>query len=215
MENLQELFEDTIKDLYNAEKQFLKAMPKLVTAAQDSKLKRTIQDHMVQTEAHISRLEEVAKIGGFKPTGKVCKAAQGLVEECQEHLEEGTPGPTLDAAIICCAQKNEHYEITSYGTVIAWADVLSYPEISALLQQTLSEEISADDLLTEVSSSVNTAAASGNSSKTRKPHEDKGKSQSNTQKGSGAKATVRSSINSETPQKGATSGRKEKVSSRR
>ena len=158
MENLQELFEDTIKDLYNAEKQFLKAMPKLLKAAQSPELKRSIENHIAQSEVQVQRLEKVAEIGGFKPTGKVCKAAQGLVEEADEHVEEGKPGPTLDAAIICCAQKNEHYEICSYGTVLAWAKLLGNSEISSLLEETLKEEEQTDEALSGVATAVNQAA---------------------------------------------------------
>ncbi len=111
MENLQELFEDTIKDLYNAEKQFLKAMPKMMKVAQSPKLKTAIEAHIAQSEGQVQRLEKVAEMGGFKTSGKECKAAKGLVEEASEHLEEGQPGATMDAAIIASAQKNEHYEI--------------------------------------------------------------------------------------------------------
>ena len=158
MENLQELFEDTIKDLYNAEKQFLKAMPKLMNAAQSPELKKAIESHITQSEGQVQRLEKVAALGGFTPTGKVCKAAQGLVEEANEHLEEGKPGPTLDAAIICCAQKNEHYEICSYGTVLAWAKLLGNNEISALLEETLKEEEQTDEALSGVATAVNESA---------------------------------------------------------
>ena len=165
MENLQELFEDTIKDLYNAEKQFLKAMPKLLKAATDPQLKAAIEAHITQSEGQVQRLEKVAELGGFKPSGKVCKAAQGLVEEANEHLEEGKPGATLDAAIICCAQKNEHYEICSYGTVVAWAEALGNDEAAALLQETLKEEEQTDELLGGISETVNAAAVGGNGQK--------------------------------------------------
>ncbi|HLO99449.1 MAG TPA: ferritin-like domain-containing protein [Fimbriimonas sp.] len=159
MENLQELFEDTIKDLYNAEKQLLKAMPKLMEAAQNEELKAAIKTHMGQTEVQIQRLEKVAELGDFKPSGKVCKAAQGLVDEATEHLEEGKPGATLDAAIISCAQKNEHYEICSYGTVIAWAEVLGLDEEATLLKESIEEEGETDELLGTISEAVNALAA--------------------------------------------------------
>lgn len=165
MENLQNLFEDTIKDLYNAEKQFLKAMPKLVKAAQNEKLKAAIDEHIAQSEEQVKRLEQICESGGFKPSGKVCKAAQGLVEECAEHLEEYEPGPTLDAAIISCAQKNEHYEICSYGTVAAWAEVLGNDEAVELLNQSLAEEEAADDLLSTVAEEVNQTACEGSETK--------------------------------------------------
>lgn len=161
MDNLQELYEDTIKDLYNAEKQFLRGMPKLMKAAQSPKLKKLIENHVKQSEGQVKRLEEVAKLGGFKPSGKVCLAASGLVDECNEHLEEGKPGSTLDAAIIACAQKNEHYEICSYGTVAAWAETLGYTDAAKLLQASLEEETQTDLLLSDASKEINKAALEG------------------------------------------------------
>ncbi len=150
IDTLQKLFEDTVKDLYNAEKQFLKAMPKMSKAAENPELKAALDEHVTQTQEQIKRLEEVAQLLEIKPTGKVCKAAQGLVEEAEEHLEEVAPGPVLDAAIIVCAQKNEHYEICSYGTLIAWATELGLDQIVPLLDQTLQEEHAADDRLNTV-----------------------------------------------------------------
>jgi len=150
---LQKLFEDTVKDLYNAEKQFLKAMPKLSKAATNTELRSAIDSHVEQTKGHITRLEQVATYLEIKPTGKVCKAAQGLVEEAEEHLEEVAPGPVLDAAIIVCAQKNEHYEICSYGTLIAWAAELGLENISPLLEQTLEEEKATNEGLSQVAAS--------------------------------------------------------------
>jgi ferritin-like metal-binding protein YciE len=149
-DTLQKLFEDTVKDLYNAEKQFLKAMPKMSKAARNPELKAAIDEHTMQTKGHVERLEEVAKLLEIKPTGKVCKAAQGLVEEAEEHLEEVSPGPVLDAALVVCAQKNEHYEICSYGTLIAWADELGLNQVTKILQATLAEEKAADVILTKV-----------------------------------------------------------------
>lgn len=158
MKTLQDLFEDSIKDLYSAEKQFLAGMQKLSKAAQNPELKKAIEDHIVQTEGQIGRIDQIAELGDFRPGGKACKAAQGLVEEAKEHLEEYEPGPTLDAAIIACAQKNEHYEICSYGTAVAWAKLLGNDEITALLQQTLEEEESADQALSGVAEAVNQSA---------------------------------------------------------
>jgi ferritin-like metal-binding protein YciE len=130
-------------------------------AAQSPELKKAIETHIAQTEEQIKRLEQVAELGEFKPTGKVCKAAQGLVEEAKEHLEEGEPGPTLDAAIISCAQKNEHYEICSYGTVIAWAELLGLKDSVELLSTTIAEEEETDQLLTKVAETVNQQALAG------------------------------------------------------
>ncbi len=159
METLNELFEDSIKDIYNAEKQFLKAMPKVMKKTVNEELKASIQTHIDQTEKQIERLEQVAQAGGFKPTGKVCHAAQGLVEECQEHLSEGKPGAVLDAAIIGCLQKNEHYEIATYGTILTWAKELGQTEAVTLLKETLNEEELTDKLLTGIAKKGINAAA--------------------------------------------------------
>jgi ferritin-like metal-binding protein YciE len=159
MDTLTKLFQDTVKDLYNAEHNFLKAMPKLSKAAQSEPLKTAIEDHIKQTKTHIERLDELAKGLGFKPTGEACKASQGLVAEAEEHLEEYEKGPVLDAAIIACAQKNEHYEICSYGTLIAWGKELGLSDAVSLLQETLGEEEQTNKLLTKVgATSVNKEA---------------------------------------------------------
>ena len=161
MSTLNELFEDSIKDLYNAEKQFLKAMPKLAKAATSPNLKAAIQKHIVETEEHVRRLEQVGQACGFKTTGKMCKAAQGLVEEATEHLEEYKgAGAVLDAAIVECAQKNEHYEICSYGTVLEWAKLLGYTEAVQIMKMTIAEEEMTDQSLSQLAESeVNQAAA--------------------------------------------------------
>ena len=161
METLQELYQESIKDVYSAEKQFLKAMPKLAKKAQSAALKEALHTHLEQSQTHVEKLEKVGELGGFKLRGVVCKAAQGLVEEAQEHLEEGQPGPVLDAAIVACAQKNEHYEIGTYGTIIAWAQELGEKEQVALLQEILAEETATDKLLSGVAKDeVNKAAHS-------------------------------------------------------
>lgn len=161
METLQELYEESIRDMYSAEKQFLKAMPKLLKAARNESLKTAIENHITQSEGHVDRLEKIGELGGFKLSGVVCKAAQGLVEEVKEHLEEGDPGPVLDAAIVACAQKNEHYEIGTYGTIIAWAKQLGQKEHVAILKEILAEEEQTDKLLSGVAEKeVNKAAVS-------------------------------------------------------
>jgi ferritin-like metal-binding protein YciE len=152
--SMQKLFEDTLKDTYNAEKQFLKGMKKLAEAATSSDLKQAFEKHIGETEGHVQRLEKAAEMLEIKPGGKVCKAAQGLIEEAEEHLEEVEAGPVLDAAIIACAQKNEHYEICAYGTLLAWAEQLGLRDVSDLLDQTLQEEKSADQTLTGIAESM-------------------------------------------------------------
>jgi len=160
-DTLQKLFEDTVKDVYNAEKQFLKAMPKMSKAATNPELKAAIDKHVEQTKEQVARLEQVAQLLEIKPTGKVCKAAQGLVEEAEEHLEEVAPGPVLDAALIVCAQKNEHYEITSYGTLVAWSQELGLKEVTRILQTTLGEEKDTDVILSELAEKGVNDEASG------------------------------------------------------
>lgn len=160
-ETFEKLFEDSLKDLYNAEKQFLKGMQKMAKAASEAPLKAAIEKHMRETEGHIDRLTKAAELMEIKPSGKVCKAAQGLIEEAEEHLEEVAPGPVLDAAIIVCLQKNEHYEICSYGTLIAWAQLIGLKKVQPLLEQTLAEEKATDEALTALAESqVNPTAES-------------------------------------------------------
>lgn len=160
MQSLNELFENTVKDLYNAEKQLVKALPKMAKQAQHPQLKQALTTHLEETNEQVRRLEQVAKMCGFKPTGVVCKGMQGLVEEANEHLGEVKAGPVSDALIIECAQKNEHYEIGSYGTLIEWAKVLGKDDCIDLLKQNLAEEEKTDQLLSEMAErEVNRMAA--------------------------------------------------------
>ncbi len=147
MDNFKDAFEDLIKDMYNAEKQLIKALPKMAKAAQSEQLKAGFTEHLAQTEEHARRLEQVAETCGFKPTGKVCPAMKGLVEEADEHIKEGKPSPLKDAVLIAAAQKVEHYEMANYGTARAWAELISQPKCAQLLQETLREEEMADEKL--------------------------------------------------------------------
>ena len=158
---LNDVFQDTIKDIYNSEQQFLRAMPKMQDAAQNPRLKEAIGKHIEQTREHVARIEQVAQKLGFEPGGVVCQATVGLVKEATEHIEEFGGNAAGDAAIIACAQKNEHYEIANYGTVITWAEQLELdPEAIDLLEDTLEEEEETDDLLTGIAEEeINPAAA--------------------------------------------------------
>ncbi len=159
---LNDVFQDTIKDIYNSEQQLLKAMPKLQDAAQNPRLKEAIGKHITQTEEHVRRVEQVCQKLGFDPGGVVCQATVGLVKEAQEHIEEFAGNAAGDAAIIACAQKNEHYEIANYGTVITWAEELGVDDdVIELLEQTLEEEEETDDLLTEIAEEEINPAAVG------------------------------------------------------
>lgn len=160
---LNDVFQDTVKDIYNSEQQLLKAMPKLQEAAQNPRLKEAIGTHIIQTQEHVRRIEQVAQKLGFDPNGVVCQGTLGLVKEAQEHIAEFGGSPAGDAAIIACAQKNEHYEIANYGTVITWAEQLGLDdEAIDLLEKTLQEEEETDDLLTQIAEEEINPVAAGN-----------------------------------------------------
>lgn len=150
MENLIDLFKDQIKDLYSAESQLVKALPKMIKRASDDHLRDALSKHLKETEEQMKRLTNIGEILDFKPIGKKCKAMEGLIEEASEILkEEGNPN-VLDAALIAAAQRVEHYEIAAYGTACAIAKVLEENEVFNLLEKTLSEESNADKKLSEV-----------------------------------------------------------------
>src|SRR3954452_1030706 len=162
MDNLRELLVDELRDLFNAENQILKALPKMAKKAYHPELKQAFETHLAETQGHVQRLEEVFQILGEKPKGKPCAAMQGIVEEGKEIMGEDYDDDVMDAALIAAAQKVEHYEIASYGTVRAWAKLLKEKEIVGLLQQTLDEEGKTDKLLTKLAtSSINIEAADG------------------------------------------------------
>lgn len=147
MENLQDLFKHQLKDLYSAETQLIKALPKMVKAAKNEKLKKAFQDHLEETKEHKERLSEICKELGIKPTGETCKAMKGLIEEAEDFLKEKTTDEVNDAGIIADAQRIEHYEISGYGTVVRYAKELGYKELASKLQKTLDQEYNADNKL--------------------------------------------------------------------
>jgi len=162
MENMKSLFEDLIRDIYDSERQLVKAMPKMSKAAQNSSLKEAIDKHLEQTKEHVRRIEEIAKGEGFDPKGVTCQGTVGLVKECEEHIEEFGGTPAGDAAILACAQKAEHYEIANYGTAASWAKLMGKTDALNLLVQTLNEEEATDKLLTDLAKSeVNREACEG------------------------------------------------------
>jgi len=159
---LEKLFVEEIRDLYDAEKQLVKALPKMAKAASSPKLSAAFTDHLGQTRGHVERLESVFQSIDFVAKGKKCAAMEGLVEEGKEIIEEDIDDATRDAGLIGAAQKVEHYEIASYGTAIAHARRLGYTEVIDLLKQTLDEEKEADELLTELAETeVNLEADDG------------------------------------------------------
>ena len=156
---LADFFQDTLKDIYFAEKKILAALPKMVKAAQSSELKSAFQKHHTETEGQVDRLEQVFAEIGVKPTGKTCDAIMGILEEGKSIIEDYKGAPALDAGLIAAAQAVEHYEIARYGTLRTWAEELGYSRSVKLLQETLDQEEATDEALTELATnSVNAHA---------------------------------------------------------
>ena len=150
MENLRELLIEELKDLYSAEKQIVKALPKIIRGAASQELKVAITEHLEVTKAQVTRLDEVFGIVGEKPRAKHCKGMEGLLEEGAESLEEAEKGTLRDLQLIGAAQRVEHYEVAAYGTARAMAEKLGMAQAAELLGETLAEEEQADTKLTEV-----------------------------------------------------------------
>lgn len=162
LNSLETLYVEELRDLYNAENQLLKALPKMAKAASSPELKQAFEEHLEQTQEHVDRLEEIFDKLGQSPKGKKCKAMEGLIEEGSEILEEEGDPSVIDAGIIAAAQKVEHYEIASYGTVRTFANILGEEDAAELLQQTLDEEGETDKRLTELAEEiVNVEATAG------------------------------------------------------
>ena len=156
MESLKELYIDELKDLYSAEKQLVKALPKMAKNATNPELKQAFTNHLQETEGHLERLEQIFDMLGERAGGKKCKGMEGLIEEAKELLEEDAGEDVLDAGMISKAQHVEHYEMAGYGTVRTWARQLGLDDQAELLQATLDEESKANELLTDIAeSSVN------------------------------------------------------------
>ena len=147
IKTLDDLFNETLKDLYYAEKKLVKTLPKMMKRAGSSHLKGAIEGHLVETEGHVTRLEEVFAMMGKKPVAKKCEAIEGLLKESDEVMDEIESAEALDAAIISSAQTVEHYEIARYGTLVCWARQLGMDDVEALLHRTLDEEKAADQKL--------------------------------------------------------------------
>lgn len=159
-EGLRELFIDELKDIIYAERALVKALPKMANNASDANLKASIEEHVLLTQGQVDRLVQVFDILGESDRGKKCDAMEGLIKEGESILEETETGPVRDAGIISASQKIEHYEIASYGTLIAFAKILGEDDVAALLEQTLIEEKDADEKLTDAAyNSINFEAA--------------------------------------------------------
>jgi ferritin-like metal-binding protein YciE len=155
----QELFVEELKDLYNAEQQLIKALPKMAKAATARELKAGFTKHLKETQGHARRLERVFKLIGEKPVGKTCEAMKGLIKEGQNMMAEDLPDTVMDAALIGAAQKVEHYEIASYGTLRTYAELMQRSDVAELLQATLDEEGMTDKKLTQIAETLNVEAA--------------------------------------------------------
>ena len=151
---LEELFVDELKDIYSAENQIVKALPKMARVASSPELKRAFERHLEETRRHVERLEQIAGELDIKLTGKKCHGMEGLIEEGKEIMEEDLEENAIDAGLIGAAQKVEHYEIAAYGTARAHAVMLGYNKIARVLQQTLTEEGATDKKLTQIAENV-------------------------------------------------------------
>jgi ferritin-like metal-binding protein YciE len=156
---LNDLFYDTLKDIYYAERQIVKALPKMARAAKAPELKTAFEKHKEETEGHIERLQQVFESIGKRAQGKTCEAIQGILSEGEEIIEDFKGTAALDAGLISSAQAVEHYEITRYGTLKAWAEQLGHRDAAKLLDATLQEEAKTDEALTTLAESAVNAAA--------------------------------------------------------
>ena len=154
LDTLKKLYVEELRDLYSAENQLLKALPKMAKGASSAELKQAFEDHLELTKEHVERLDEIFTRLDEKPTGKTCKAMKGLIEEGSEMLEEEGEESVIDAGLIGAAQRVEHYEMAAYGTVRTFANLLGEEEAAELLQQTLDEESVTDKHLSELAEEV-------------------------------------------------------------
>jgi ferritin-like metal-binding protein YciE len=162
LDTLHELYIDELRDLYSAENQILKALPKMIKAADNTDLKKALTDHEKKTRGHVARLEKIFDDLGKTPKGKKCVGMEGLIEEGAELIKEKPDPDVLDAGLISKAQHVEHYEIAGYGTVRAWAEKMGHDQHVELLDETLEEEKEADQLLSELAeSAINVEADEG------------------------------------------------------
>jgi ferritin-like metal-binding protein YciE len=190
----EELFVDELKDIYSAEKQAVKAYPRLTKAVQSEDLKQAMQEHLEQTKGQIERLDRIFEILEKRSSGKTCEGMKGLIEEAQTQLEEIEKGPVLDCAIIGALQRVEHYEIAAYGTVATLAEAMGQDEVKELLGETLEEEKETDERLTQVAQSVNSEALSEGGEEEEGENESSSNGRGSNSRGSSrSKTTSRSS----------------------
>jgi ferritin-like metal-binding protein YciE len=189
---LRELFVNELRDIYDAEKQLTRAIPKMAKAAQSDELKAAFGEHLEVTRRQVTRLEDVFRIAGVAARGKTCEGMKGLIEEADHAIEE-MEGSVLDAALIGSAQKVEHYEIATYGTLATFAEVLEMEDAKDLLGQTLEEEKEADEKLTAIATQVNPEAEMGEGEE-----EDEGEMAASAPRSSRSTSTARRGSNGRT-----------------
>lgn len=158
LDTLAQAFHAELQDMYSAEQQLVKALPKMAKQAGSEKLAAAFEEHLEQTKAHVTRVSDAFEDTGKAPKAKKCEAMAGLIKEAEEMMAEDADADVMDAILIGLAQKVEHYEIATYGTLCTWADKLGYSNAKKLLGQNLDEEEKTDKLLTELSKNVNAAA---------------------------------------------------------
>jgi len=154
MQNLEDLLKEDLKDVLHAENQIVKALPKMIKKTSNPELKDAMSTHLEETKGHVERVEQVMELLGMPVRGKTCKAMQGIIEEGKEVMEEDAEDDVMDAALIGAAQKVEHYEIATYGTLCTYAELLGLQEAKKLLGQNLEEEKRTDQKLTQLAESV-------------------------------------------------------------
>lgn len=160
LESLHDLYLSELSDLYSAEKQIVKALPKMIEKTQSAELRQALEEHLEETKGHVDRLEEVFEMHGESPARQKCKGMEGVLAEGDELVGKDASPAVRDAAIISAGQRVEHYEMAGYGTVRTWAKQLGHERAAAVLQQTLDEEMAADEKLTKIANSqVNIEAA--------------------------------------------------------
>lgn len=180
--SLRELYVAELRDLYSAETQLVKALPKMAKASSNAELRQGFEEHLRQTSEHVSRLEQIFEMLGEKATGKKCVGMEGLVKEGAETMKEDYEDTVMDAAIIGAAQRVEHYEIAAYGTVRAFAEQLGEDEHVSLIEQTLNEEKLTDEKLTQMAEQINSEASEGEEGQESETRETSKQSRSNSKR---------------------------------
>ncbi len=184
-DNLREALVEEIRDLYNAEKQLLKALPKMAKGASSDELRDAFESHLEETEGQVTRLERVFELLDEKPRGKHCAGMAGIIEEGNDALQEDMEDAVLDACLIASGQRAEHYEMAAYGTTVAWAEALELGDVAQLLRETLDEEKAADKKLSSLAESgINQAATAGELEQDEQDEEEKPASRSSAGRGS-------------------------------